>query len=86
MPFPGITDADLDNWFTYHPPTGPQQTKYLLIRQAARDFAGLLVQNTPQGADQSAAIRKLRECVMTANQAIACELPGTGVGAATSAR
>lgn len=81
--FPGITDADLDNWFMYHSPTSEQQKKYVSIRIAARELAGILVKNTPQGADQAAAIRKLRECVMTANQAIACEIPN--VGAATSA-
>ncbi len=86
MPFPGITDADLRNWFTYHPPTSEQQVKYVAIRDAALNFARILLNNTPQGADQTAALRKLRESVMTGNQAIACELPHEGVGAATSAR
>jgi len=76
-----ILDADLENWFTYHAPTGEQQSKYLLIRATALDFARILVNNTPAGPDQSAAIRQLRECVMTANQAIACAGPGVGQGA-----
>jgi hypothetical protein len=34
-------------------------------------YAGVLVANTPKCADQSAAIRLVREAVMTANAAIA---------------
>lgn len=76
-----ITPSELENWFTYHAPTGEQQSKYLLIRATALDFAKILLANTPPGADQSAAIRQLRECVMTANQAIACAGPGIAAGA-----
>jgi hypothetical protein len=57
--------------FTYHPPDPYQQMQYESIREGARFLAGILIRNTPQGADQTAAIRKLRECVMTANAAIA---------------
>lgn len=67
-----ITDADLVNWFTYHAPTGEQQVQYIAIREAALDFAKMIVANTPSGADQTAALRKVREAVMTANAAIAC--------------
>lgn len=69
-----ITDEQLDNWFNYHPPGPLQQGRYVVLRQAARDFAGVLRDETPPGADQTAAIRKLRECVMTANAAIACHV------------
>jgi hypothetical protein len=41
------------------------------IRSAARTFAEVLIANTPLSADQTAAVRKLRECVMTANASIA---------------
>ena len=67
-----ITRDHLDIWFTYHPPKEEDVKKYTEIRSAARHFAGILIANTPPGADQSAAMRKLRECVMTANAAIAC--------------
>lgn len=63
----------LDNWFTYHSPTSEQLPKYLAIRTAAKSFATIVVQATPEGADQSAALRKIREAAMTANQAIACK-------------
>lgn len=68
-----ITKEMLDNWFTYHPPRPDQIPRYEKIRDAARVFAQIVVNNTPACADQSAAIRLLRECVMTANAAIAIE-------------
>jgi hypothetical protein len=69
----GITQADLDNWFVYHAPRDGQQQRYVEIREAAKHFAQVLLMCTPPGPDQSAAIRKIRETAMTANQAIACE-------------
>ena len=62
----------LDNWFTYHPPEPEQVEKYQNLREAAKDFAEVVVENTPRSADQSAALRKIREAVMTANASIAC--------------
>ena len=44
----------------------------MAIREAAKNLAKVIVNNTPPSADQSAAIRLLRESVMTANSAIAC--------------
>jgi len=67
-----ITQDNLDNWFTYHSPTPEQLPKYLAIREAGKSFAEAIVANTPSSADQTAAIRKVREAVMTANQSIAC--------------
>lgn len=63
----------IDNIFTYHAPTGTQPSRYAAIREAAKTFAHVLVDNTPPSADQTAAVRKLRECVMTANASIALE-------------
>ena len=67
-----ISDENLQNWFTYHSPTPDQLPKYLKIREAARAFAEVVVECTPPSADQSAAIRLIREAAMTANAAIAC--------------
>lgn len=64
-----IFQTDLDNWFTYHPPSETQIQQMKHIRGAARILADVIVQNTPSGPDQSAAIRKLREAVMSANAA-----------------
>jgi hypothetical protein len=68
-----ISAEQLDNWFTYHKPTEGQPEKYEAIRSAARVFAGVIVDNTPSSADQTAAIRKIREASMTANASIACD-------------
>jgi hypothetical protein len=68
MPYDRV---DLKQIFTYHAPNADQQVAYEKLRNAAYDFAVALVELTPSSADQSAAIRKLRECVMTANAAIA---------------
>lgn len=67
-----INDDRLQNWFTYHAPTPEQLDCYEGIRDAALDFARVVVALTPAGADQTAAVRKIREAVMTANAAIAC--------------
>jgi hypothetical protein len=69
----GITSLDLARWFTYHPPTPEDQDRYLVIRSQAMAFAEVVLANTPSSADQTAALRKIREAVMTANAAIACK-------------
>lgn len=60
----------LDNQFTYHAPTFDQSERLQAIRVKARELAQLIYECTPLCADQTAAVRKLRECVMTANAAI----------------
>lgn len=71
MPESRYTRALLREIFTYHAPDADQQVAYEKLRNAAYDFAAALVELTPASADQTAALRKLRECVMTANAAIA---------------
>lgn len=68
-----ITDHDIENWFTYHAPHDDQPGCYVAIRDKAKELALVILENTKPSADQTTAIRKLRECVMTANQSIACE-------------
>lgn len=67
-----MTKGDLEVLFTYHPPVGNQVNRYAIIRQKGKELAEAILEMTPVGADQSAAIRKVREAVMTANAAIAC--------------
>lgn len=64
--------TDIENWFTYHSPKGTQTDRYVLLREAGKALAEAIVAYTPSGPDQDAAIRKVREAVMTANAAIAC--------------
>lgn len=68
-----ITSEELTNWFTYHAPTKDDMEKYIAIRDAGRMLAETIVNNTPASADQSAAVRKVREAVMAANAAVACK-------------
>jgi hypothetical protein len=68
-----ILETHLDHWFTYHKPTDEQLTQYANIREAGLQFAQAILRNSPPSADQTAAIRKVREAVMTANAAIACQ-------------
>ncbi|MFA6165357.1 MAG: hypothetical protein WC700_01990 [Gemmatimonadaceae bacterium] len=64
---------DLNHIFRYHPPVGAQLFQYEAIRAAARQFAEVVIANTPESADQTAAVRKIREAAMTANAAIALD-------------
>lgn len=69
-----ITDEQLENWFTHHPPQSPADVDdYKQIREAGLKFALLIRNVTPSSADQSSAIRSVRQAVMTANSAIACK-------------
>lgn len=68
-----LTEAQIIDLFTYHAPSGSQPRRYEAIRTKARELALLIVESCPESADTTAAIRKLRECVMTANAAIALE-------------
>lgn len=66
-----MTQEELDNIFCYHSPKGDQGERYVKLRNAAKAFCQEIIDSTPACADQSAAIRKVREAVMTANAAIA---------------
>ena len=66
-------DPQIEAWFTYHSPTEDQQKRYVELRAAAKNLAYAIQSCTPKSADQSAAFRLLRECVMTANASIALE-------------
>jgi len=66
-----VHEANLVEVFTYHPPTDDQPKRYQASRNAAMNLAEVILENAPKGADQQAAIRKVREAMMTANAAVA---------------
>ena len=66
------TQEELDNWYSYHPPTPDQVGVYQELRAKAKELAGLFNEYAPPCADTTAAHRKLREAVMAMNLAIAC--------------
>lgn len=61
----------IENNFTYHPPKGDQQDRYVAIRDKAKELALLINDCTPASREQSLAFTSLEECVMHANSAIA---------------
>lgn len=62
---------DLENRFTYHPPTEAQAARYESIRHNAKSLGSYLCAHCPPSRELSLAITKLEECVMWANAAIA---------------
>jgi hypothetical protein len=69
-----MTDEEkVSDLFTYHPPREEQVLKYVAVRDAAKHLAMVILHHVPAGADRTAAIRLLRECVMTSNAAIALD-------------
>ena len=61
----------IEELFSYHPPTGDQPERYKRIRAAAKALAYEIDLCCPAGPDRTAAIRHIREAVMTANASIA---------------
>ena len=76
-----ITKEQISRWFTYHAPKPAPPAdgalgdaeKYGAIREKAAELAALIVELTPESADQTHAVRLIRTAVMFANAAITCE-------------
>jgi hypothetical protein len=64
-------DEKIEAIFTYHAPDDQQKIQYEAIRAKAKEMAVTIYANSPVCADQSAAIRLLRQAVQMANAAIA---------------
>jgi hypothetical protein len=60
----------IDYLFTFH--DDPDKTPhYVEIREAAKQFAKVILRHTPGGGDRMLAIQKVREAVMFANACVA---------------
>ncbi len=57
--------------FTYHAPKGDQPERYTRLREAAKEFALLILDLTPESREQSLALTELEKASMFANAAIA---------------
>jgi hypothetical protein len=67
-----VTLETVQDVFTHHPPEGKAQLDaYREIREAGLKLARAILLHTPVCGDQQAAIRKVREAVMTANASVA---------------
>jgi hypothetical protein len=64
------SDEIVEQLFTYNSPDPGMVERMQEIREIARLLAKAILRNSPRCADQSAAIRLLRESVMTINAAI----------------
>lgn len=68
-----ITKADIENFLSHHAPSTGQVERIKRIREAGIEYGTVILDNTYESADQSAAIRHLRECNMTAIASIVLE-------------
>ena len=66
-----MTNAEIENRFTYHAPKNDQTQRYEQIREHAKRFAYLIKLVTPESREQTRALNALDECVMLANASIA---------------
>lgn len=70
-----VHNGNIEAVFSYHQCNEGQVEAMNIIRDTARHFAQAILDNVPSSADQQAAIRKVREAMLTANSRIA----GSGV-------
>ncbi len=76
-----LTQALLDDWFKYHPPQADQAERYTMLRAAAKEYAQVVAQLCPAGADRDRVFQRIREASFLANASIACApLPTSGRG------
>ncbi len=71
-----MTNAQVENVFTYHKPFGTQQIRYENLRRQARILAHLINDTCPESREKSIAFTKLQECVQMANASIAINETG----------
>jgi hypothetical protein len=66
-----MTNEDISNRFSYHPPTPGQVHIYEAIRGQVRNLAEFLNELCPEGRDKATAITKLEEVMFWANASVA---------------
>lgn len=69
----GPDHASVANDFAFHPATDLTSERHDATRKSFSDLAHWLLDNVPPGAARSTAISRLRESMMWANAAIACD-------------
>lgn len=62
---------ELNTRFTYHPPKGDQQERYVKIRDQGKTLAEVISELTPSSREQALALTSLEQAIMWANAAIA---------------
>ncbi len=61
MSNPGYTKELIERNFTYHPPKGNQQARYVALREKGKELAEVILEFTPASPEQTLAIRKVEE-------------------------
>lgn len=68
-----MQEEDLKKCFTFQNCGPEKDILFNGVRAAARDLVEVILTNCPPCADRTAAVRKVREAVMTANASIALD-------------
>ena len=68
-----VTKENIQDVLSYHAPSQGQLAAIQNVRDGAQIFIRDILNNCPPCADTSAAIRHVREAMMTANAAISLE-------------
>lgn len=66
-----MNTTDIKRRFIYHAPKGDQALRYERLRAAAREYAELIDELSPDSREKSLAMTYLEQAVMWANAAIA---------------
>lgn len=66
-----MTNEQIEDTFTYHPPFGTQEIRYRGLRREARGLANLIESYCPDSREKSLAFTNLQQAIMWANAAIA---------------
>lgn len=67
-----VTHPQINALFTQHKPDAEQEEKMDMVRRACAACAQVIKNCVPNSADQTAAIRKVREAMYTAKAGIVC--------------
>ncbi len=67
------SEFDPEYVFKHHPVTPEKVIRFDAIHAAAKQFAEVILANTPEGAAQRPSLRRLREAAMIANAAVALD-------------
>ncbi|GGK89036.1 Acb2/Tad1 domain-containing protein [Mangrovihabitans endophyticus] len=67
------SEATLDEWFGYHPPSGTIREAHETVRAECRKLAQVLSDLLPECPDKTVALRAVRTVMHEANACIAVE-------------
>lgn len=66
-----MSDEQIENTFSYHPPFGNQPQRYMAIRDEAKALARTIQRACPESREKSLALTNIQQAVMWANASIA---------------